>query len=146
MDRYPRESRGLGPAGDIGIVEGVNDSSAKLVEGFVPTRYELKILAVHYLNQAREIEYCWEESGQVGSNQGRLHPFCYARAAMIRDLLGTEEFEKATRSIDSHWDEKIKDLIDNSPRCESCGARLHLFDTDGRCVSCRSELKEISQA
>ncbi len=56
--QMPVESQGLGALGGvIGVVSGVNDASAYLVEDFKPTLYELEVLARHYLEKAREVEY-----------------------------------------------------------------------------------------
>ena len=77
--RFPKESEELGAwrSGPslVGLTEGVNDESATLVEGFVPTRYELAELARHYLNEALGIEHWWEISDQSGSSEARMKAF-----------------------------------------------------------------------
>ncbi len=126
---FPAESEGLGPmvfadGSAIGIVEGVNDSSAELVEGFRPTRYELKVLARDYVERVGELEYQFEETDQSGSTQIRFPNFASARLNTIRKALGDQEFEGAIRSVKEHWEAELADLVENYPRCKGCGIRM----------------------
>ncbi len=65
------ESEGLGPLGGVigGGISGLNDQSASLVENFKPTLYELEVLARHYLEEAREIEFWGEFLGYSGGGR-----------------------------------------------------------------------------
>ena len=97
--QFPQESETLGAFNTsrslIGVTEGVNNESAKLVPGFVPTRYELCALAEHYLNKALDIEYGWELTSQVGSDQLRMESFAWRRLNTICELVGEDAVDHA---------------------------------------------------
>ncbi len=51
-------------------VPGATDEAGRLQHGFIPTRYELGILARHYLTEIYHVRYEWE----VGSPTVGLRP------------------------------------------------------------------------
>jgi hypothetical protein len=128
--QFPEESESLGAflcgRALIGRTPGVNDESAKLVTGFRPTRYELAVLAEHYLNTALEIEHWWESTSVVGSSEVRMEDFAWRRLGTIREMLGQEEYDEATSSTWNKWNKKFKELA-ALPRCEHCGVK---YDPD----------------
>src|SRR5262249_36567326 len=132
---FPAESEDLG-VGDggvfaLGVAPGVNDESARLVFDFQPTRYELGVLARHYIDEARGNEYFWELTDQVGSSEVRMNGFACRRLKTIENLLGEEDFKLATAGQWEKWDEKMDQLL-ASPRCERCGVR---HEQDGDCLA-----------
>ncbi len=109
-----KESEGLGPLVSepmgidgkrlaIGMVPGVNDAGATLVENFAPTRYELEVLANHYLEEVRAIEFDGEFLGSSGSYEIRMRPFAYRRLDAIWQVLGEESFKKAIAPMEEKW-------------------------------------------
>jgi hypothetical protein len=100
-DEQDDDSAGLGPrivAGGLatigGGVHGVNDEWARPVQGFVPTRYELALLAAHYydlhVNRNRDCEY-----EGVSSEDWRILAFSMRRLDRIADHLGDEVMAEA---------------------------------------------------
>ena len=127
---FPAESEGLGPrvVGNgfaLGIVPGVNDASAELVEGFRPTRYELEVLATDYMERLGVIAADWEAFGQTGSYEIRFGPFAWRRLDTICNILGEEEFTQAIAPVKAKWDNvlaKCREQVENPEPCEECGA------------------------
>ncbi len=155
------ESEGLGPLGGVigAGIRGVNDQSASLVENFKPTLYELEVLARHYLEEAREIEFDGKFLGSSGSYEIRMHPFAYRRLATIENVLGEERFQKAIARTEEKWDKIFAEAAEierNLEACKGCGRKRVYYDyaapgiPDGYCHECdpamaqsddRSELK-----
>ena len=148
--QMPVESEGLGPlcvAGwVVGAVGGVNDESACLVEHFKPTQYELGVLARHYLDEAREIEF-WDKFLGYGDSYGiRMRPFAYRRLATIKAVLGEKRFQEAIARTEEKWDKgfaEAEEIEKNLEPCKSCGAKRDYYDyafpsPDGYCGACDS--------
>lgn len=116
------ESEGLGPLGGVigGGISGVNDQSACLVENFKPTLYELEVLARHYLEEARGIEFLGEFLGCSGSYEIRMRPFAYRRLATIEAFLGEESFRKAIASTEEEWDRRFAEAEEIERNLEPC--------------------------
>ncbi len=142
------ESEGLGAIGGggfvVGRVSGVNDESAYLVEHFKPTQYELEVLARHYLDEAREIEF-WSRFLGCGDSYGiRMRPFAYRRLATIKAVLGEKRFQEAIARTEEKWDKgfaEAEEIEKNLEPCKSCGAKRDYYDyafptTDGYCGAC----------
>ena len=144
------ESEGLGPlcgAGMVvGVVGGVNDESAYLVEHFKPTQYELEVLARHYVDEAGQIEF-WSRFLGCGDSHGiRMRPFACRRLATIKAALGEKRFEKAIARTEEKWDKRFaeaEEIEKNLEPCKSCGAKRDYYDyafpsPDGYCGACDS--------
>ncbi len=149
MERQiPVESEGLGPIGGagwvIGVVGGVNDESACLVEHFKPTQYELEVLARHYLEEARNIEFKGQFLGYSGSHEIRMRPFAYRRLATIEGVLGKHKFDKAIAQTEEEHNRgfaKAAEIEKNLEPCKGCGAKRDYCDyafssTDDYCGAC----------
>jgi hypothetical protein len=143
--QIPVESEGLGPlAGCIGVIRGVNDESAYLVKEFKPTLYELEVLARHYLEEARDIEFGWTFLGFSGSYEIRMQPFAYRRLATIQSILGDQRLQEAISRVEEKWDKRFaeaEEIEKNLEPCKSCGAKRDYYDyaspiTDGYCGAC----------
>ncbi len=145
--QMPVESEGLGPiAGVIGAgISGVNDSTAYLVENFKPTLYELEVLARHYLEEAREIEFYGRFLGSSGSYEIRMHPFACRRLATLESFLGAERFHKAiarTIEAEDRAFAQAEEVEKNLEPCKACGAKRTYYDSvmsfipDGICGAC----------
>jgi hypothetical protein len=124
--QFPNEAEGLGawksPDGLVGVAEGVNDESAKPVPDFTTTRYELGVLARHYLNEAYERAHWWERSEPVGSDETRMKTFAWRRAGAIYAILGGDTYKKVVSEIREHWERKSTRLA-TLPRCSLCGIK-----------------------
>ena len=137
---FPAESEGLGPlrVSDliIGRVAGVNDASAELVQEFKPTRYELRVLARHYLKKLTEIDYMWIAFGQSGSYEIRFDPFAERRLGTICSILGEEEFREAIAPVEAEW----KKWQEENLKCKQCGKprSIPLIQSDVLCDRCGS--------
>ena len=140
------ESEGLGPLGGVigAGIRGVNDQSASLVENFKPTLYELEVLARHYLEEARMIEFDGRFLGMSGSYEIRMQPFAYRRLATIESILGEERLQEAISRAEEKWDKRFaeaEEIEKNLEPCKSCGAKRDYHDyafptTDGYCGAC----------
>jgi len=147
-NQMPVESEGLGPIGAggfiIGRISGVNEESAYLVEHFKPTQYELEVLARHYLEEARNIEFKGQFLGYSGSHEIRMRPFAYRRLATIEGVLGKHKFDKAIARTEEEQNRsfaKAAEIEKNLEPCKGCGAKRHYWDyafssTDGYCGAC----------
>ena len=104
MDQFPPEAEGLGfysnGTSTIGLVDGVNDASARLVEDFRVTRYELEVLARHYLEHVRQAEHEWAAFMQSGSTSSRQAAFGGKRLHSIERVLGKDALEKALAPVE----------------------------------------------
>ncbi len=148
--QMPVESEGLGQlvAGGflIGVVPGVNNESATIVEEFKPTVYELEVLARHYLEEAREIEFAGKFLGYSGSYEIRMRPFAYRRLATIEGILEKHRFDKAIAGTEEEWNRRFAEAAEiekNLEPCKSCGAKRVYYDyafpsPDGYCGACDS--------
>ena len=131
--KYPEESEGLGWFRLSARVKGVNDEWAELVEGFVPTRYELGLLARHYCDRAYDHDRDMYTNEFVSTP--RMHFSCFARRRMarVRSVLGKEGFEAEVADIDAKWEKEMCRLHykreDSSMRCRRCGHMLAYADT-----------------
>lgn len=131
----PEESAGLGVwkgAGmTIGTVRGVNDRWARLVEGFVPTEYELALLAKHYLDQIMDIDLFYRCYEQSGSSEWRIQAFAGARLNTIEQALGEKKFSALIAKTEAKWKQKCaaadKEEQSLAP-CTKCGAKRFLPD------------------
>ena len=151
--KFPTESEGLGPMIGkglaVGVVRGVNDATAELVEGFVPTRYELEVLARHYLECIGDIQFMWEAFGQSSSYGIRFWPFANRRLSKIQSILGEEDYREAITSAEEKIDKVLAEIREdvNNPRpCSECGTHrsgpVYLDDYEGICDKCRADKGE----
>ncbi len=148
------ESEGLGPLGGVigGGIRGVNDQSASLVENFKPTLYELEVLARHYLEEARMIEFDGRFLGMSGSYEIRMQPFAYRRLATIESILGEERLQEAISRAEEKWDKRFaeaEEIEKNLEPCKSCGAKRDYHDyafptTDGYCGACDHKNRQLA--
>ena len=143
--QMPVESEGLGPLGGVigGGISGVNDQSACLVENFKPTLYELEVLARHYLEEARGIEFGGVFLGCSGSIEIRMHPFACRRLATIEAFLGEESFRNAIASTEEKWEKaftEADEIEKNLEPCKQCGAQRayyhYVAHSEGYCDTC----------
>ena len=120
-DSFPEESRyneaWIGPGGTVGITEGVNDASARLVHDFTPTRYELALLAKHYLDEALDIDCFFEMTHQTGSSEWRLRNFAYRRLDNIERMLDNDEFASAVSEVKKKWDKRSEEWRSELETC-----------------------------
>ena len=130
-DQFPPEAEGLGFYSDgistIGLVEGVNDASARLVEDFRVTRYELELLARHYLEEVREYEHEWAAYQCTGSTEMRMQAFGRRRLGSIERILGEDVLVKALAPVEERWRRTFDDLkvdLANPVKCEECGGEF----------------------
>ncbi len=120
---YPEESRGLGSY-PLASVEGVNDSSAELVKDFIPTRYELGVLANHYLEESAVLDYDAVFFRSTGSWELRISAFSNRRLNSIANCLGDDAFDKATAEMRDRWATRFreaKETIEAAIPCKRCG-------------------------
>ena len=121
--KWPAEAEGLGPGGigrfTVGVTPGVNDASAFIVDDFAPTRYELEVLANHYLDEINKIEWNGEFLGASGSWEIRFGPFASRRLGTIQGLLGEDDFDEALRATNKKWEKAFTESRKDPP-CPSC--------------------------
>jgi hypothetical protein len=100
--RFPKECEGLGCLRTdhftIGIVEGINNGSAALVEDFEVTKHEAALLAERYLQDLYgTLQFCTFYQ-QGGSSEARTMAFAHRRLDTLQKVLGEEAWEKALGS------------------------------------------------
>lgn len=120
------------PAFGWGIRGGVNKESACLVEDFQPTRYELEVLASHYLDRARQREFFWAFLKQVGGSQIWERLFAYRRLDTIEKVLGKKTFQEAIAATEEKWERRFAEAseIERNPKpCKHCGLKKIDFYT-----------------
>ena len=149
--QMPVESEGQGAiAGGgfvIGAVSGVNDESARLVEDFKPTQYELEVLARRYLDEIRNNEFWWEFLKSTGTY--KRERFVLRRLATIEAALGKERFQEAIASTKEEWKREfamMEEFVKNLEPCKACGEKRtyedYLMDTGGYCAPCVSASRQ----
>ena len=99
-------------------IPGATDESGRLAHGFVPTRYELAVLARHYREEVYHYDYLYEVGGQTSSTGERFEPFAWKRIATIKGFIGEEELRKAIVPIEERWNTL---LADAKERCQAKG-------------------------
>jgi hypothetical protein len=154
---FPKESSGLHahglPGFALGVVGGVNDSSARLVEGFQPTEYELELLAQHYVDRINDMTLFQRCTGQIGTGDWRLDAFSNRRLDTIRRALGQDKFDAAISKTLAKWKQEFADA-ENSEQslapCTKCGGKRSLPDAAndpiGRCHACAIDDWEASES
>ncbi len=103
---------------------GANDESARMVHQFTPTRYELAVLARHYLEELYSIAYFWAAYSQSGSWEVRFGPFAERRLDTVAGHLGEEEFKVAIQSVEKKWEgweEEVAAELAKMIPCTRCG-------------------------
>lgn len=91
------------------LIPSATDESGRLAHGFVPTEYELTVLASHYEEEIYQYEYLWEVGGQTSSTGQRFAPFADGRLATIEGFLGKETLRKVLAPIQKKWDTLLAD-------------------------------------
>ena len=87
-------------------------------------RYELAVLAQHYLEEASRIAFeCWVFA-QVGSTDWRFRSFAGRRLESICQCLSDDEFHAVVDTIEEQWQKKFADAEENGEFCDGCGC-LH---------------------
>jgi hypothetical protein len=131
----PEESAGLAPSGapwlPIGMVRGVNDRWACLVEGFRPTEYELVVLAKHYLDEIMNIDFFYRWHQTTGSSEWRTQAFASRRLDAIEQALGEAKFNAVIAKRLAGWRQKFADADkeeESLDPCTSCGTKRVLSD------------------
>ena len=143
---YPEEAEALGSwrAGPfvIGSVEGVNDELSKVVCSFKATKYELGILARHYLDERHDLYYLYRCRGEIGSGSSRIHAFAGRRLATIEKRLGEPDFKKMTSQTEEKWEKIFAELDEDERACKNYGRddHAHVY-----CVLERDEDERVSQ-
>lgn len=121
---YPEESRDLGSY-PLAPVPGVNDPSAELVKDFIPTQYELWVLANHYLDESTVVDYNAVFFLSTGSWDLRISEFSDRRLDSIAKCLGDEEFDYATsetrHKLATRFFREAKEKIEAAIPCNRCG-------------------------
>ena len=96
----------------IGYVDDINGEGAHLVN-WTPTRAELRVLGLHYLERYWSIQHAFAAEGTSGSTEWRESVFCQKRFMSIADALGEE-------AVIPEWDnfiaEQRKLLLDIEER------------------------------
>jgi hypothetical protein len=147
---FAEDSAGLGPLPVgrvvIGDVHGVNDEGARLVPTFIPTAYELEVLARHYVKAIYDIEYFGRFAQTSGSYEIRFGPFADRRLGTIAETLGREVFDGAIAPVRHDHEKDVKDTEERLAKpCAQCGCARDFFDLgrpmreyedDGLCEGC----------
>ena len=143
-NQFPPEAEDLGwLSGGLprkGVVEGVNDASAKLIEGFQFDWYELEVLARHYLWEVRDSEYFWVAYKTTASAWLRKKEFALARLDSIERILGEDVLAKALAPVEEKWRRRFDELkvdLATPVKCEKCGEEFYrevLYQVT--CVGC----------
>ena len=122
--RLASESEDLHPlAGIIGVVHGVNDQGAELVEEFEPTRLELSILAKHYAELIHDVWHTWYAFQYSDSYGIGMKPFAERRLSRIWNILTEEELQEVAQYI-RESNRTIKEMrheVENPAPCNHCG-------------------------
>lgn len=100
---------------DAHDVPATTDESSDVVHGFVPTRYELAVIALHYLD-AIPANGRGNEAETGGSTGERVTAFALERLATIGNILGGDELRRALAPVREEGNEvpaldKILDLV-----------------------------------
>ena len=103
--RVTHDAYGLGPLGAsfllIGSVDEVNGQGAVEVPEFVPTRFELKIVAEHWNREYLQTSFwCFCVQGS-GSREIRIRPFAVPRLNRIESVLGEGALNHVTEDVES---------------------------------------------
>ena len=114
MDQLPPEGERPGMAQCSSpakaLVKGVNDASARFVEDFQVTRYELEVLARYYLEDVRDVEFKSAAYMQSGSDSTRRSRFGAKRLDSIERILGADVLAKALATVEEKWRRQFDDL------------------------------------
>jgi hypothetical protein len=151
--QLPNESKDLGPLVGKGVVigstEGVNDASARTVEGIALTVRELQEVAAHYYDEINSIKFFWDWSGQTSGCEFRKCAFSTERLSAIRTVLGKRRFEEAIAADKREWYRKWDELEEkekNLAPCKKCGGKRTIRDETnsprGWCCKCENGFSE----
>ena len=131
-DQFPIEAEDLewfsGGPPRIGPVEGVNDASAKLIEGFQFDWGELRVLARHYLWRVRDCEYQWVAYKVTDCTWFREKEYAEERLGVIKRILGESELAEALAPVEEKWRRqfvKLKIDFATPVKCEECGEEFY---------------------
>ena len=89
----------------------LNDDLAKLVRTFVPTRFELEIIARHYLNDVMNIDWTWAAYQQTGFSE--RYSFALQRLNTIEDFIGEQALDRAIAPVRKDWGKSFEHLAEN---------------------------------
>lgn len=104
------------------------DNQLPLEEDFRVTRNELEVLARHYLEHVRDVEFEWAAYQQTGSDSTRRGTFGKRRLGSIERILGEDVLDKALARVEEKWRRKFDDLkvdLATPVKCEQCGEEFY---------------------
>lgn len=107
---YPDDCEGLDYHVDeaagvrVGYVEEINGLGGALAPEFVPTRFELEIIATYWMNRRYDNE--WKCRGrEMGHAESRENAFASRRLRRLRILLGEERYRRVgVKVLDSQME------------------------------------------
>lgn len=83
---------------------GVTGESARLVNGYRSTRYELEVLARHYMDRIGNNRFLETVCLQTSSSGQRFEVFAGRRLNTIEGILGKEATDSAIKRVVDKWD------------------------------------------
>jgi hypothetical protein len=93
----------LAPIGRIGFENEIHGEMGLESALYKPTRYELRVLAEHWLKEIAEIWVSWFYFDVAGGPESRLEPYARMRIQRIADLLGAEVLDEISERV---WKEQ----------------------------------------
>ena len=122
---------------DFPFAPTLDDDLAKLVRSFVPTRFELEIIAKHHFDEVMKDRWMWESYRQACSFGGRKRSFGLQRLATIEDFIGEQALDRAIAPVRKEWDKSFEHLAKNKCKHdvlrEYCGCKRKVL-SQASCV------------
>jgi len=122
-NKYPPEAVGCEWTIKRGPSER-KDPGFILVEDFVPTRRELEVLALDYLEDMRDWEYGAMVHGSPDIDRGKGWTFGDRRVDSIRQMLGKNVLNRVLAPVEEKWRKMFDDVkveLAIPKDCEECG-------------------------
>ncbi len=142
-NKYPTEAEVCESMIENGVIGG-EDSRFALIEGFVPTRRDLEMLAHHYLDDVRSYEYQWMAHQTICSECLRESEFAKRRLGSIERILGKDVLDEVLAPVEEEWRKTfdgVKVDLATPMDCVECGEEFlrEVLEQDV-CQGCDEEM------
>jgi hypothetical protein len=93
----------------IGFVEEIHGEAGRPCPEYIPTRFELLLLARHWSRVLVDLERWWAASDSVGSDETRQWFYANERLNQITDLAGVDSVSKLFAEVELEGESDVPD-------------------------------------
>src|SRR6266566_703700 len=95
------------------------------IHGFTLTRFELRIIAQHRLDEVCDIETWMAVADSLNSRDHQDHMVAVRKLEKVRRALGEVEFTEATSEVKETWDKRFAELKESILACQNYDREMH---------------------